>query len=265
MGKTEQRKPFYERRGFQGTTAVVALVTALIALAGPLNSLVKGLFPSSPQPVSWVQVVLDTSDAMAKDFEGETRLEAAVGAIEKTVKELDNEGLGLRRTAVDCKGESKQLVALGADHAAAVVDEAKGLQPEGKASIVDAVVGALDEFNGEPMARGRPESRRLFVFMAGTDGCYGDDLSKELAIALEGANISKASRVEMIALGASDEEVAQLDALKAVLKEYAHVEVQAPQNGEELDEFAESAGESVGETSEQIEEEKANNYEEAGE
>lgn len=247
--------PFYESRAFKGTAAVVALVAAILALVGPLKGVVADLFPSE-EPVSWVEVVLDTSSAMEKEFDGETRLEAATRAIQKAVKELHNEGLGLRRTATSCEGESEQLVDLDSGHTESVVAEAQKLHPQGESSIVDAVVGGLEEFKREPIASRGPESRRLLVFTAGVSECSGGNLGEEIGEALEGAEISKASKVELIALGASEEEQAELEDFETVLKKYANVKLDIPENGEELDEIAEEAGESASGANETLEAEK---------
>lgn len=255
MGNGEKRPPFYERRTFQGTAAVVALVAAILALVGPLKGIVDDLFPAT-EPVSWVEVVLDTSSAMGKGFDGETRLQAATEAIEKAVKELDKSGLGLRRTATSCGGRSEQLVNLDSGNADEVIGEAQSLHPEGNASIVDAVVGGLEEFNGEPMASRGPQSRRLLVFTAGVSECSSGNLGEEVAEALESANISESSKVELIALGASGEERAQLAGFEAELDDYAQVKVYLPENKEELNSTAEEAGENASTADENLEGER---------
>lgn len=259
MGNGEKKPPFFERRTFQGTAAVVALATAILALIGPLRGIVNDLFPTT-EPVSWVEVVLDTSSAMEKGFGGETRLEAATAAIEKAVKELDNTGLGLRRTATSCEGKSKQLVGLDDGNAGEVIDEAQSLSPEGSASIVDAVVGGLEEFNQEPIASRGPQSRRLLVFTAGVSECSDGNLGEEVAEALESADISESSKLELIALGASGEERAQLEGFEAALEEYAQVKVYTPDTKEELDSVAEEAGESAGTAEENLEGEREDGF-----
>ena len=258
-GDDKKTTPFYERRIFQGTAAVVALATALLALVGPLKGVVEDLFPTE-EPVSWVEVVLDTSSAMEKEFDGETRLEAATRAIQKAVKELDNEGLGLRRTATSCEGNSEQLVDLDSGHAESVVAEAQKQHPAGESNIVDAVVGGLEEFKREPIASRGPESRRLLVFTAGVSECSEGNLGEEIGEALEGAEISKSSKVELIALGASEAEKAELEEFETVLKKYANVKLDTPENGEELDDIAEEAGENASSANDTLEAEKESGF-----
>jgi hypothetical protein len=255
MAGEGKKPPFFERRTFQGTAAVVALAAAVLALVGPLKGIVNDL-SSTTEPVSWVEVVLDTSSAMEAEFDGETRLEAASQAIEKAVKELDNSGLGLRRTATSCDGKSEQLVGLGSDHTDEVIDEARNQRPAGNSNLVDAVVGGLEEFKREPIASRGPESRRLLVFTAGVNECSDGDLGEEIAEALESADISESSKVELIALGASSDEKAQLEGFEAALDGYANVKLYTPENQEELNDAAEEAGEAALETTERAEEEE---------
>jgi hypothetical protein len=258
-GDGKKGTPFYESRVFQGTAALVALATALLALVGPLKGVVDDLFPTE-EPVSWVEVVIDTSSAMEKEFDGETRLEAATRAIQKAVKELDNEGLGLRRTATSCEGNNKQLVDLDSGHTENVINEAQNQRPEGESSIVDAVVGGLEEFKREPIASRGPESRRLLVFTAGVSECSEGNLGEEIGEALEGAEISKSSKVELIALGASEEEKGELEEFETVLKKYANVKLETPENSEELDSVAKEAGENASTANDALEEEKESGF-----
>ncbi|HEU5141680.1 MAG TPA: vWA domain-containing protein [Solirubrobacterales bacterium] len=256
--KIEERDnpAFYERRFFQGATAVVALAAAVLALVGPLRDIADDLFPKT-EPVSWVQVVLDTSSAMEGEFDGETRLDAAAEAVGKAVKELRNQGLGLRRTAGSCDGESEQLVDLGAGHNDDVTEMAQRQTPGGKASIVDAVVGALGEFEREPIAAGSPQSRRLLVLTAGISQCSEQDLGEEMIEALELADISEASKLEVFALGASEQEREELRRFEAVLKDHGtHVDVHAPETSGELNRDAEQAGERAARANEILEEER---------
>lgn len=255
MSDDERVPPFYERRAFQGTAAVVALTTAILALVGPLKGIVDDLFPTT-EPVSWVEVVLDTSSAMEKEFDGETRLQAAAQAIEKAVKELDNSGLGLRRTATSCDGRSKQIVQLGSGHTNEVIDEAQNQSPAGDSSIVDAVIGGLEEFKREPIASRGPQSRRLLVFTAGVSECSGGNLGEEIAEALESADISESSKLELIALGASSEERRQLAEFESALDGYANVKLYTPEDKQELNSAAEEAGASAVTADENLEEER---------
>jgi|GEM_PF-3505909 len=276
----ETSRHFYEHPAFKGTAAVVALVAAALALIGPLSGVFDDLFPDSPPPVSWVEVVLDTSVAMEKEFDGQTMLEAAAASIGKTVKELENEGLGLRRTATSCKGRSEQLVELDSGHAEEVTEEAMSQRPRGKASIVDAIVGGLQEFKREPIANRGPASRRLLVFTAGVSQCGEEDLEEEMTEALKEADISQSSEVEVVALGRSGSDGAQpgpsanggneareeeaesmVSPLSAPLEDSGlGVTVYEPESARELDELSEDIGARASRANEILEEERDNGF-----
>jgi len=275
----ETTQPFYERRLFQGTAALVALATALLALVGPLRDAIDGVSPDPPKRGHWVEVVLNTSSAMGERFgeEGGTRLEAAAGAIAKAVKELDNSGVGLRSTPASCGDESKPLVDLADGSPDEVIREAQRQRPNGNASIVDAVIGALDEFDREPMQSHGPESRSLFVFTTAGPPCPLDDPTGEVERRLEEAHLTRFGSVEVFALTSSaeqnaagiapsegpmtklvamevaDEEIAALGAIESVLGTQATIHyVDSPS---ELYSEAEAAGEDTQETAERSEEE----------
>ena len=277
MSTPEQtRQPFYEHRAFQGTAAVVALVTALLALAGPLGNAIDGLFPDPPERGAWVQVVLDTSAVMGEGFgDGEeTRLEAAIGGVAKAIKELDNSAVGLRSTSTSCEGESRKLVDLADGDAQDVIEDARKQRPAGDASIVDAILGGLDEFNREPMRSHGPESRTLLVFTTASRSCPWDDPTGEVERRLEQANHERFGSVEvfaltpegqealagplpggpgaqMVALEAMVDSSAELDALETLLGPSATVHrVASPA---ELYEQAEEVGEEARETAEELE------------
>lgn len=280
MSSPEQsRQPFYEHRAFKGTAAVVALVTALVALVRPVGNVLDSLSSETPQRTAWVQVVLDTSAAMGQEFGdgNQTRLAAAASAIQKAVKELDNSGVGLRGTSITCKGESKPLVDLASGDPQKVIDAASEQRPRGKASIVDAILGGLNEFNREPMQGQSPKSRSLFVFTAGSRVCPWDDPTGEVQRRLDEAHRERFGSVEVFALTSAGDQgtftsmsmggpqaqmvaletvassSAELDALKSLLGPKA--KIHRVTSTAELYEQAEEAGEGALEAVEQTEEE----------
>lgn len=281
MSPAEQsRQPFYEHRAFKGTAAVVALVTALLALVGPLRNAVDSLLSDSPERTAWVQVVLNTTSAMGQGFGdgGGTRLDAAVNAIEKSVKELDNYAVGLRKTSASCKDESKPLIDLADGDSQEVINRAKEQDPAGTASIVDAILGGLNEFDREPMQSHSPESKSLFVFTTAGQSCSWDDPTGKVERMLDEADLERRGSIEvftlippgaqaastapsegpqaqMVALATLVENDAELDVLEDLLGPQAMIH--RVSNPAELYEQAEEAGEGAREAAEQAEEGEA--------
>jgi hypothetical protein len=283
MSDDKKSPPFYERRLFQGTAAVVALVTAVLALEGQLGNLFHDLFPSKPPAASWSEVVLDTSAAMGKHFGGrrETKLESAAQAVKTTVGELDNAGVGLRRPPTSCEGSSEQLVDLADGRSDQVVSEARHQKARGNSSIIGAIRGALHEFDQDPMRNGGSKSRHLYVFTTAAPSCPLDDPAGEVhallkkarhgepvgmdvfalgPAQLESAEASSRSaqpRLELAAFGGSEEEVTALEALQSGLEEEnARMDFHSVENPKELYAEAENVGKEAVKTAEQLEEQR---------
>lgn len=267
---TETTQPFYERRLFQGAAAVVALVTALLALVGPLRDAIDGLFPGPSQRSAWTEVVLNTSSVMGERFGrgGETALESAVHGLEKSVKELDGHGVGLRSTPASCDDQSEKLIDVTEGSPDEVISEAQKQRPSGSASIADAVAGGIQEFEREPMQSHAAKSKSLFVFTTASPPCDWDGIHEEEARS-KLARIDQVGAVEVFALKSQQEQEmaalsdfdgegsSELDVLQAALGQ--QVTIHYVETPEEFYEQAEAAGETVRKTADEVEDEDGNN------
>jgi hypothetical protein len=286
MSDDKKSPPFYERRLFQGTAAVVALAAAVVALGGRIGDIIDDLFPPAPPRASWTEVVLNTSAIMGEHFGGkdETRLASAGQAIEKRVKELGNSGVGLRTTPANCKGNSEQLVGLANGTPDEVISEAQHQHPTGNSSIIDAVNGALNDFAREPMSVGKAKSKNIIVFTTGSARCPYDEVTEiahtlaamdpehipgvelfQLAPEGEGQAAAGARtrrpRSELVALSGPEGE-GELKAITAVLSEYTTPSVHYVASPKKLYEEAEDAGKDAAKTAKQLEEERREEEEE---
>jgi hypothetical protein len=252
----ENGAPFYERRGFQGTVAVVGLLTAIWGLSGVPSpwSLLGDLF-STDVARSNTEIVLDSSAAMAESFtKGETKLEAAVDALQAAGGRND-EGLGLRQTNPGCEFEEEPLVDVGTDHVEQVVSAAEQLHPEGKSNIIGAVLAALGEFRANPDFNRPGSVRRVLVYTAGQDDCFSGDVSERIRAELEGADVS--ASFTLIALNASETDLARLHGLESALESAGVAsETIAADDPEQLDEANEQVSEESEEAIEAAEEEQ---------
>jgi hypothetical protein len=268
----ETTKPFYERPLFQGAAAVVALVTALLALVGPLGDAIDGLSGNRPQPSAWTEVVLNTSSVMGERFGGgeETALKSAVHAMEKMIKELDSHGVGLRSTPIRCDERSRKLVDVTEGSAGTVIEEAKEQIPNGNASIVDAVAGGMTEFDREPMQSQPARAKSLLVFTTAAPPCELDELVEDQARSkLE--RVKKIGAVEVFALESEEDQemvafgeqgASELDFLQTELD--SQVQIHYVETPEELYQEAEAAGEAVREAAEEVDDENRNGTSEEG-
>lgn len=230
------RHPFYERRGFQGTVAVVSLAAALTALVGAPTpwSVAASIFFPAGVAVSNTEIVLDTSAAMGQRFaQGETKLDAAVRAIEQSSTH-DEEGLALRRTSAICGGDGELLVDFGTDHEDAVLTAAREQRPSGSSAIVSAVLEALGDFRNEPSFNGPRSTRRVLVFTAGDEDCFEGDVARRIESELKGADVR--ASFTLIALRPSGPGLEGLAELEGALRSAdAFVETRTPDTPGQLE------------------------------
>jgi hypothetical protein len=275
MSPPEQtRQPFYEHRAFKGTAAVVALVTALLALVGPLRDAIDGVSPDPTKRTGWTEVILNTSEDMGQRFgDGDrTRLDSAIEGIAQSVLELDNSNVGLLRTSSRCDGKSEPLVDLADGTSGEVIEAAEKQLPDGEANIAGAIIGALDEFERKPMREHGPQTRSLLIFTSASEPCPWEDPTGAVERRLKEADHGRiggvdvlalssgqeavtagGSRMELAALTADPEGSSELAVIAALLGPQTVHYVDTP---EELYEQAEEAGEEVRETVEEIDDEE---------
>lgn len=248
--------PFYERRGFQGTVAVVGLLAAIWGLLGapPPWKMVHDLFKTELAR-SNTEIVLDTSAAMSKRFaSGETKLAAAVHALESG-GQRDDEGLGLRLTNPDCKSEEDPLIRVGTHHVEKVLSTAKELKPGGRSNITQAVKDALAEFRANPDFHRPGSVRRVLVYTSGHDDCFGHDFGEKIEAALELTR--GAASFTLIALKPTAADRRRLAGIEGALESAgAAVETIPAESPEELEEASEQAGQETEQALEEAEEER---------
>ena len=227
---SEPKFAFYERRGFQGTVAVIGLLTAIWALVGaPKPWQVASELSASTVVLSNTEIVLDASAASAKRFDGETKLEAAQRAIGSYVDPLNHQGLAFRSAGGECAYGCDLAVGFGADHGEAVREAADEQKPEGRSNIVKAVRAAADDFE-EAGFTGADRTNRILVFMNTAKNC-GPSAIREIHFALVDSGVDA---VRIVALRPSRAEVKKLIAFKQGLASVAAVEISTPATKRQL-------------------------------
>jgi hypothetical protein len=253
----EKEASFYEERWFQGTVAVVGLVSAIWALGGLPRpwDMISDLFAAEAAALSHTEIVLDTSAAMNEQFEGdETKFDAAVRAIGQAGGR-DDEGLALRGTEPGCGSDDELLVDFGTGNTDEVLETAEEQQPAGESNIVNAVIEAVADFRNEREFKGPRSTRRVLVFTSGQDECFEGDVAGKIKAELEEAAVS--ASFTLIALKASGEDLQQLEELKNALESTdAYVETRTPDSSEELEETVGDIKQESGEAIKEGEEEK---------
>jgi len=224
LASPDQKPPFYERRWFKGTVAVVGLVTAVWAFAEiPKPNKIFNSLVSSTTTVPRVntEIVLDSSAWMAKRFGKETKFEAVAHAIDGNVADSSRRGLSLRATGGGCGNNGEQLVDFGDHHDDDVRTELARQHPAGNANLVKTVLGAVEDFEAADL---KPDSvGRIAVFTAGRDDCL-DSSAREIREALSALGVK--TTFHFYALGLSAAEMADMRRLKRELGPEAEVQLE---------------------------------------
>lgn len=177
MAEPEKNPPFYEHRAFQGAVAVIGLLTAVWALIGAPRpwSVATEITAVEAPPLSNTEVVLVADRSMGESFDGATKMDAAVEAIDVIGQATSNQGLALRRGGESCGDPGEQIVGFGSHHGDDIATAAEDVVPAGQADLSSAVNGALDDLEDPSL---KPSSRKgVIVFLGGKDKCDEEAVS----------------------------------------------------------------------------------------
>jgi hypothetical protein len=211
--------PFYERRWFQGTAAVVALLGALIALIGPLRGAVSDLFSSST-PHFETEVVFDRGSAM------NGKLAQAKRQLRKEIHTplYRDAGLALRTFGGSCHGGGEPVVDFGTHHVHAVIQGVNGVERgEGPSDVYDAVSAAVRDLTDLPAGT----ETNVLVYLGAVSGCGASgNPARENAQLIHGLVQQSGIRVTIrfFGIGLSPSDSEQLHAFKHVLHNAVEVE-----------------------------------------
>lgn len=118
------------------------------------------------------EIVLDCSESMKGQFDGQTKLEAAKDVISKILYEEIAEGdnLAFRKFGGPCDGKNNYLeVKFSTNNETNVRDALTGLEPSGKATLLDAIIEATGDFNNIEQFKG--VNKRIIVVIGSGDSC----------------------------------------------------------------------------------------------
>jgi hypothetical protein len=213
----------------------------VVSLTGGALGIFHGVSPliwKPPTPVPEnVEIVLDRSKGMAQLFEGKSKLEAAVHAIELT---LNNDGLAQSNLAYREFGgpcdesdvQTEPTLPFKQKNAGQIRSKTRELiskrdgeliKPTGEASLVGALQQAIGDFSD--LARFRGVSKRIVVITGSTDACRMslERVRRRLASLREGdAKSTIELDFKFIAVGVDKSGEAQLKAIADETKGTLH-------------------------------------------
>jgi|SRR5215207_777832 len=242
-----EKPPFYQQRWFQGTGAVVALLTAIWALVGaPKPWKAVGDLFSSDLPRINAEIVFDASDRMNAPFgfgggRHVSKLEAAADAVNVYGASLSNTGLALRRVGGPCSGPGPRLVEFGANHGDDVGDVAAEQRASGRSNLAATIIAAIDDFADSDRFPDPHAPKQLVIFAGTPDECQ-TEANRTIRERIEETDVR--ADFELIGLRFSAADREKLRQLKAALGG-KNVNVQFASNTTELQRATDNVTERV--------------------
>ena len=170
-----------KKRWYKNTKAWLALAAAIGGLIASLIAWSTGLITLfEPEPVHVNKViVLDRSEGMASEFDGGTKLQAAIQMVHSVIEEesASRDNLALRIFGGPCgERNTKLAVKFGQNNAKSLQAALSRLSPQGEASLSHAVIEATADFNDH--RRFDKMNKQIVVITGSYDTCFvGDALA----------------------------------------------------------------------------------------
>ena len=196
--------------------AALAVVTLVVLLA--LRGGAVPPFAATPQdgtvlaaskpPTMHQEIVIDSSEGMKAAFDGQTKLTAAIAALQP-IPLFATDNLALRTLGGECHQDdsSRMVVQFGRNSQKQIKASAERLQPGGQPAFVFGIAAAITDL--QPL---QDAPRRLIV-LTGGDLCPNDDLA-EINVRLRAAKLDpKDLDIRFIGLGVSGEREERLRAI----------------------------------------------------
>jgi hypothetical protein len=215
----KQPVPFHKQRWFLQLGAVIGLISALVGIV----MAVRPLFESKPEQAAQnTEIVVDRSQAMGGPIHGpgsQRKLQVAQDAVNLILKtEASGDRLALRAFGGQCADDAKPpqvpFPRTSRSDTDRVRQELAGLKPDGQATLVTALFGAIGDFKNKELFDG--VSKRIIVITGSKDACKGD--IQKIAEQLKGENpagVKGAIKLDLnfIGIGLDTEAKQEMDAM----------------------------------------------------
>lgn len=165
-----QATPLDKKKSYKTIMALIALVAAALGVAISFHTVVSWFKPKPVQENT--EIILDRSAGMNQQFEGGTKLQAALAAVENVLREqvADRDNLAFRQFGGTCGGDDTQLaLKFNQNNAEELRNLLHNIKAEGQASLAHAVIEASGDFNDPERFKG--VSKRIVVITGGDDSC----------------------------------------------------------------------------------------------
>jgi hypothetical protein len=209
--------PFYQQGWFLGIGAAVGLAGAVLGLYQGFKEVIKPELPTKYPDNT--EIVFDRSLGMKELFEAPktTKIEAGREAVTLLLRDavLDSTNLAFREFGGACEGASAPLpIPFRPDNRAAVEAHLAGLEPDGRATLFNAIREAIGDF--ADISRFAGMSKEIIVITGGEDACQSSGPSwRNIQHNLAASGAKEAIKLDFhfIGIGLSIAAKAQLNAL----------------------------------------------------
>lgn len=209
------REPNVRRSTWNRFAPLITAVAAPLLVAGIIALIRELIKPEEPVDVN-IELILDTSKIMGREFGKTTRFEAAIDQVVEIVGPRDADNLALWTSGGSCGPEGTQeVVPFGQNNSDEIRAALEELEPQGEANLGDAIVTATSAFS-DPDRFPADVGKNVIVLTAGKDTCDDDYVDKiESRLGEVGEEVDVTFRV--LALKASPKVKQQLRTLERML------------------------------------------------
>ncbi len=146
-----------------------------VALAVLLGAALLGGTKTSTRNI---ELVVDSSSAMAAEYNGTPRLVELNDAVASFTDGATHTALGLSAFGNECADDPARLVPLGVGNGERVSEAVAGIEPSGDADLVSAVRASVDVFADPTIYPSNVDrehvATKVVVITSSSDGCGGD-------------------------------------------------------------------------------------------
>jgi len=194
---------------FKKITTILGIITAFIGIISFVLNIPDAAFLKEAKNRTNIQIVVDRSKGMESPFDGRTKWDAAIEAIDATLSIIsDEDNLSLRKFGGPCKQNNTELaVNFDTKNIRRVRKKLRQMTLGGETTLVNAVVHATGNFNNLELFGG-DVTNKIIIISSGADSCITDSSERIRERLQEFSSTSGLMRVNFrfIGMGVKDDE-----------------------------------------------------------
>lgn len=165
-----------KKKWYKDTPTIIAIATSIATIILTIIVIIEKIQVKPKKIQENTEIVLDRSDDMGESFDGRTKWNAAVSAIEVSLEYqvAQHDNLALRIFGGSCLDEdnTKLLVGFDQDNKGKVRNALKNVKLVGKPTLVSALIDATGDFNDPERFGG--VNKRIIAITGSYESCYSN-------------------------------------------------------------------------------------------